>query len=81
MQTVSIDRDFKRPIPRLYPGTYALLDGYVSRYDRRDPLVHWRGVLIDSYGKRPISTEFYYPFYTERMEFPTYEGSDRFMYC
>ena len=72
-QTIIIDEQFQFLLPTLDEETYRLLEENILEFGVREPLVLWKGILIDGYNRYRICTEHNLEFNTVEMEFENRE--------
>jgi hypothetical protein len=69
MPEILIDDEFRFLLPTLDEETFRLLEESLLEHGCRDPLVLWRGILIDGYNRFRICSHHNIPFSTVEMEF------------
>lgn len=69
MSTIKIDAEFASLIPPLSEEEFALLETSIRAEGCRDPLVSWRGTLLDGHNRLKICTRLEIPFRTVEREF------------
>jgi site-specific DNA-methyltransferase (adenine-specific) len=69
MQTITINHKFHALIPPMAPEELAQLEANILADGCRDPLVVWKGVLVDGHNRFDICTRHGLPFKTVDIEF------------
>jgi len=69
MQTIIIDEEFERILPKLDEQTYTWLEENILEYGCREPLVLWDSILIDGHNRYSILKKHDLPINTVNMEF------------
>jgi len=72
---IQIDAEFKALIPPLAPDELAQLEANIIKDGCRDPLVVWKGILIDGHNRHEICTRNGLPFQTVEMVFDDREAA------
>lgn len=68
-----IDPEFQALIPALQPDELAQLEVNLAANGCREPLVLWRGILIDGHNRHGICTRRVIPFRTVEIDLPSRE--------
>ena len=71
MQTPRIDPEFKDLIPPLSAQEYAQLEQNLLAQGCRDPIVLWRGTIIDGHNRHRICTTHGIEYATTKLRFPS----------
>ncbi|MGD0581150.1 MAG: hypothetical protein ABSC08_19775, partial [Bryobacteraceae bacterium] len=69
MNTVAIDPEFAAVIPPMGQEEFNLLEANICAEGCRDPLVKWRGILLDGHNRLKICERHDIPFRTVEREF------------
>jgi len=73
MQEIIIDEEFRSLLPELDKETYRLLVENLLEHGCRDPLVLWKGILVDGYNRYRICSAHGIPFNTVEKDFESRE--------
>jgi hypothetical protein len=73
MQEIIIDEEFEFLLPSLDEETFRLLEESILEHGCRDPLVLWKGILIDGYNRFKICTYHGIKFNIVEMDFASRE--------
>ena len=76
---ITIDSEFKALIPPLAADELRQLEDNILRDGCRDPLVLWKGILIDGHNRHEICTRHGLPFETVEMVFDDREAAELWM--
>lgn len=74
-----IDEGFKALLPRQSAEERATLEADILANGCRDPLVTWRGILIDGHNRHEICTKHGLPFQTIEMDLPDRDAVEDWM--
>jgi ParB family chromosome partitioning protein len=76
---ITIDPEFKALIPPLAPEELAQLENNILAEGCRDPLVTWRGILIDGHNRFTICSKHGLEFQTVEREFEDRQAAELWM--
>ena len=70
-----IDPEFKDLIPPLSQEEYRQLEENILANQCRDPIVLWRGIIIDGHNRHEICTKHSLPYKTVKLRLPSREAA------
>ena len=70
-----VDKEFKSLIPPLTPEEYRQLEQNILSHKCRDPIVLWRGKIIDGHNRFVICTRHGIPYKTVALRFPSRDAA------
>ena len=73
MPNPRIDPDFKTLIPPLTPEEYTLLEQNIQSQGCREPVLLWRGTIVDGHNRHEICTKHGLEYATATLRFATKE--------
>ena len=73
MTTLSIDPEFKMLIPKLTDSEYGHLEKSIRMEGCRQPIIHWRGVIVDGHNRYEICRRLGIDYQTEEKSFESRE--------
>lgn len=73
---VTIDPAFRAQIPALTPEERKQLEENILAHGCRDPLVLWRGILLDGHNRHEICTQHNVPFRVVKVDLPDREAAE-----
>ena len=79
MHPMIIDPEFQARIVQLQPEVYAQLEANILADGCRDPLVTWRGILIDGHNRFAICSKHGLEFQTVEREFEDRQAAELWM--
>lgn len=79
MSNIAIDPEFKALIPPLAPEELAQLESNIAAEGCRDPLVTWRGILIDGHNRHAICSKLGIAFQVVEREFADRQEAELWM--
>lgn len=66
---LQIDPEFRDACPPLTPGEYELLEADVLKNGVRDPILHWKGIVVDGHNRYGIALKHGISFQGKPMNF------------
>ena len=70
-----IHPEFKNLIPPPSPEEYTQLEQNILAQGCRDPIAHWRGIIVDGHNRHSICTKHGLPYETVKLRFPSRDAA------
>ena len=69
MKEIIIDKEFRKLIPPLEEDEYSLLKSSIKNEGVREPLIIWKGILIDGHNRKEIADKLNIKYKTKEKKF------------